>query len=55
MYIPTIRKGFKALECKFKPFETDLNANSNYSKKIWSIRIYIPTIRKEFEAFECKF
>ena len=43
MKIPTIRKGFKAFECKFKPCETDLNTNSNYSKKVWN------------EAFECTF
>ena len=37
------RKGFEAFECKFKPFERDsrhLNANSNHSKGIRSIRIH---------------
>ena len=55
MQIRTIRKGYEAFECKFKPFETDLNANSNYSKTVQSIRMYIQTIRKGIEAFECKF
>ena len=30
MQIPTIRKGFKAFECKFKPFESD---SKNYECK----------------------
>jgi len=58
MKIRTIRKGFKASEFNFKPFEKDskhLNANSNRSKGIQSIRMQIPTLPKELEAFECKF
>ena len=58
MQIRTIRKGLEALELKFEPFEMDskhLNANSNHSKGIGSIRIEIRTIRKVFEALKCKF
>ena len=65
MQILTIRKGFEAFDRKLEPFETDLshlNANSNHSKRIWSIRMQIrmqiriiPIIRKGFEAFEHKF
>ena len=49
MQIPTIRKGFKAFECKFEPFERDSkhsNANSNNSKGIQSIRMQIRNTRK---------
>ena len=55
MQIITIQKRFKALECKFEPFERDskhLYANSIHSNQIWSIQMHIRTIRKEFE---CKF
>ena len=58
MQILTIRKGFKAFECKFEPFKTDLkhsNANSNISKGIESISTQIRAIRKGFEEVECKF
>ena len=51
MQILTIRKGFKAFECKFEPFEPnfkDLNA-------ILNIRMQILIVRKGFEAFECNF
>ena len=54
MQIRTIRKGIKAFECKFEPFEMaskHSNANSNRSKGIWSIRMQILTIQKGFEAF----
>ena len=57
MQILTIQKGFKAFECKFKPFERDLkhsNENSNISKAIQSISMQIRAIRKGLEAFECK-
>ena len=56
--IRTIRKGFEAFKCKFKPFERDskcLNANSNHSTRIRSIRMQILTIRTGFETLECKF
>ena len=46
--ILTIRKGFKAFECKFYPFEMDLKhsyANSNPSNEIRSIQMQIQTIR----------
>ena len=49
MQIKTIRKGFKAFESKFEPFERDskdLKANLNHSKGIRSIRIQIRTIQK---------
>ena len=46
----TIRKGLKAFDSKFKPFEWD----SKLSKGIRGIRMQIQTIRKRFEAFECK-
>ena len=55
MQILTIRKGFKAFESKFEPFETDLkhsNANSNNSKGFWRILIEIRAIWKGLEAFE---
>ena len=58
MQIWTIRKGLKALDSKFKPFERDSklsNPISNLSKGIRGIRMQILTIRKGFEAFECKF
>ena len=39
MQILTIWKGFEAFEFKFKPFERDLNADSNYSKRIRRIQM----------------
>ena len=50
MRMLTIRKGFKAFECKFEPFERD----SKHLKVIRSILIQILTIREGFEAFESK-
>ena len=47
MPIRTIGTGFKALECKFQPFQQDSkhsNANSNHSNRIRSTRMSIPTI-----------
>ena len=58
MQILAIRKKFELFKSKFEQFERDwknLNANSNYSNGIRSIRMQIVTIRKRFEAFECKF
>ena len=55
MQIRSNRKGFKAFECKFEPFERDLkhsNANSSHSKGFQSIRMQILSIRKGFEAFK---
>ena len=55
MQIRTIRKGF---ECKFEPFERDLNhskSNSNHSKQIRSILIPFEVFEYEFEPFDgCK-
>ena len=56
--IQSIRKLFKAFECKFEPFERDSkhsNANSNHSKGIRSFQMEIITISKGFEAFNCEF
>jgi len=50
MQILTIWKGFEAFERDSK----HSNANSNYSKRIRSIRMQILTIQTKFEAFECK-
>ena len=58
MQIRTIRKGFKACECKFEAFESDSkysNENSNHSIGIRSFRMQIRTTRKGLEALECKF
>ena len=44
MQIRTIRKGFKAFEAKFEPFERDSNHSNAHSNN-----------SKGFEAFECKF
>ena len=58
MQIRTIRNGFKALECKFEPFERDLkhwNGNANNSKGIRSIQMQIRTFRKGLKAFKCEF
>ena len=52
MRIRTIRKGFKAFECKFEAFERDSkhsNANSNHSKEFGNIRMRIRNIRKGFK------
>ena len=51
MQILTIRKGFKAFECKFERDSKYSNANSNHSKGIRSIQMQILTIQKGFEAF----
>ena len=48
MQILTIWTGLEEFECKFESFEKDskhLNANSNHSNGIWSIRMQIRTIR----------
>ena len=58
MQILTIRKGLKAFDYKFKPFERDSkhsNPISNLSKGIRGIRMQIQTIQKGFEAFETTF
>ena len=58
MQIRTIRTKFKAIECKFEPFERDSkqsNENSNHSKGILTIRMQIRIIRTRFEAMEWKF
>ena len=58
MQIQTIRKGFKSFESKFKLLKRNskhLNANSNQSKGIQSIRMQVLTIQKGFEAFDYKF
>ena len=57
MQIWTMRKGLKAFDFQFKPFERDSklsNPISNLSKGILGIRMQIQTIRKGFKAFECK-
>ena len=57
MEIRAIRKGFKAFEYSFEPFERNSKhsiGNSNHLKGIRSIRIQIRTIRKRFKAFETK-
>ena len=70
MQIPTIRKvrtisnhskrilSNKPVECKFESFEwysNYLNANSNHSKGILTIRMQIRIVRMIFKLFECKF
>jgi len=58
MEILTIRRGFEAVECNFKPLERDTKHSipiSNHSKGIRSIRIYIRTLETRFEGFESKF
>ena len=39
MQILAIQKGFEAFEFKFKTFERDLNADSNYSNRIQRIQM----------------
>jgi len=61
----TIRKGSKAFECKFEPFDRDSkhssNVNSNHSKGFEAIECKFKLFKLDskdsngLKAFECKF